>query len=132
MALTPIHPKPLARPPPMNKRQLDGAGCLPVKCHRRVVLLKYDDIDWIGAAHNYVNVQAGKQSHLLRGTLQSIELRLPAGRFVRLSHSMIVQIARIKELERLLWGNWRVELHDGTSLTLSRRYRANFQEMGWL
>jgi len=105
---------------------------LPVKFHRRVTLLRYDDIDWIRAAHNYVSLHVGKNTHRLRGTLQSIESRLPEGRFIRISRSMIVQIARIRELELLVSGNCRVELHDGTSLTLSRRHRANLQKMGWL
>jgi two-component system LytT family response regulator len=91
-----------------------------------------DDIDWVESAHNYVTLRVGKRSHLMRGTLDSIELRLPTDRFVRISRFCIVQIDRIKELELFDSGDCRVALHTGTKLTLSRRYRANFQKRGLL
>ena len=105
---------------------------LPVRYDRKVVFLKLDDIDWIQAADNYVTLQVGKQSHLLRGTLNSIELRLPADRFVRISRFRIVQIDRIKELNLLISGDCRAKLHDGSKMTVSRRYRSNFQKRGLL
>ena len=105
---------------------------LPVRYDRKVVFLKVDDIDWIQAADNYVTLQVGKQSHLLRGTLNSIELRLPADRFVRISRFRIVQIDRIKELDLLISGDCRAKLHDGSKMIVSRRYRSNFQKKGLL
>jgi two-component system LytT family response regulator len=105
---------------------------LPVRYDRKVVFLKLDDIDWIQAADNYVTLQVGKQSHLLRGTLNSIELRLPADRFVRISRFRIVQIDRIKELDLLISGDCRAKLHDGSKMIVSRRYRSNFQKKGLL
>jgi DNA-binding LytR/AlgR family response regulator len=105
---------------------------LPIKSSRKVVLLNVEDLDWIQSAHNHVILHAGKQSHRLRGTLDSFEQKLPQNKFVRISRSKIVQIARIKELELLVSRACRLKLHDGTSLTLSRRYRGNFQELGLL
>jgi DNA-binding LytR/AlgR family response regulator len=97
-----------------------------------VVLLKVEDIDCIESAHNYVILRVGKQSYLLRGTLDSIELRLPADKFVRISRFSIVQIDQIKEFELLPSGDRRLTLHTGTKLILSRRYRANFRRRGLL
>jgi two-component system LytT family response regulator len=97
-----------------------------------VVLLRVDDIDWIKSEHNYVSLRVGKQSHLLRGSLGSIELRLPTDKFVRISRFSIVQIDRIKEFELFPSGDCRVTLHNGTKLTLTRRYRANFHRRGLL
>lgn len=50
---------------------------LPVKADRKVLLLKVDDIDWVESGHNYVTLRMGRQSYKLRGTLDSIERRLP-------------------------------------------------------
>ena len=105
---------------------------LPIKSARKVILLKVDDIDWIQAGHNRVILQVGKQAHHLRGTLESFQQKLPSERFVRINRSNIVQIDRIKELDRRFSGDCRIELHDGTHLTLSRRYRARFHAMGLL
>jgi DNA-binding LytR/AlgR family response regulator len=108
------------------------ASYLPIKSSRKVVLLKVEDLDWLQSAHNHVILHAGKQAHRLRGTLDSFEQKLPQNKFVRISRSKIVHIARIKELELLVSRACRLKLHDGTSLTLSRRYRGNFEERGLL
>jgi two-component system LytT family response regulator len=103
---------------------------LAVKSGGRVIFVKLDDIDWIEAAHNYVELHVEKQSHLLRETLNSIEARLPVDRFVRISRSVIVNIERIKELEPLFYGEYTVTLRNGTRLTLSRRFRDKLPQLG--
>jgi len=42
----------------------------------RVSFLKTDEIDWIEAEGNYVRLHVGKESHLLRETLNQMEGRL--------------------------------------------------------
>ena len=103
---------------------------LAVKSSGRVVFVKVDEIDYVEAAHNYVELHVEKQSHLLRETLNSFEARLSEDKFVRISRSVIVNIERIKELEPLFYGEYRVTLKNGTKLTLSRRYRDKLQQLG--
>lgn len=103
---------------------------LAVKTGGRVIFIKLDDIDYIEAAHNYVELHVQKQSHLLRETLNSIEARLPAEKFVRISRSVMVNIERVKELQPLFYGEYTVTLQNGARLTLSRRYRDKLQQLG--
>jgi two-component system LytT family response regulator len=103
---------------------------LAVKCDGRVLFLKVGEIDYIEAAHNYIELHVEKQAHLVRDTLNSIEARLPADKFVRISRSVIVNIDRVKELEPLFYGEYTVTLHNGVKLTLSRRYRDKLQQLG--
>jgi two-component system LytT family response regulator len=103
---------------------------LAVKTSGRVIFVKLEDIDYIESAHNYVELHVDKQSHLLRETLNSIEARLPAEKFVRISRSTIVNIEKIKELQPLFYGEYAVTLHNGTRLTLSRRYRDKLERLG--
>ena len=103
---------------------------LAVKSSGRVIFVKISDLDWIDAAHNYVELHAGKETHLLRETLNAIETRLPADRFVRISRSTIVNIDRVKELQPLFHGEYTVTLQNGTRLTLSRRYRDKLPQLG--
>jgi two-component system LytT family response regulator len=112
--------KPLARP----------LERLAVKTGGKVIFVKLDEIDYIEAAHNYVELHVQKQSHLLRETLNSIEARLPAEKFVRISRSVIVNIERVKELQPLFYGEYTVTLQNGVRLTLSRRYRDKLQRLG--
>jgi two-component system LytT family response regulator len=103
---------------------------LAVKSGGRVVLVKTDDIDWIEAADNYVELHAGRESHLLRETLSALEARLAPGKFIRISRSVIVNADRIKELEPLFHGEYQVTLLNGVKLTLSRGYRHKLPQLG--
>jgi two-component system LytT family response regulator len=96
---------------------------LVIKSAGRIFFLRVEEIDWIEGADNYVQLHAGKEKHLLRETLQSLEGRLDPERFLRIHRSTIVNIDRIQELQSLFHGDYAVRLRDGTELTLSRGYR---------
>jgi two-component system, LytTR family, response regulator len=96
---------------------------LAIKSGGRVLLLRMEDIDWVEAADNYVNLHVGAESHLLRETMNALEKRLPPDRFLRISRSALVNLDRIKELQPLFHGEYAVILRDGTRVTLSRGYR---------
>ncbi len=99
-----------------------------VKESGRIFFLKAEEIDWVEAAENYVNIHAGKASHLLRETMSRLETRLDPTRFVRIHRSAIINIERLQELQPLFHGDYTVILRDGTKLTLSRGYKEKFQE----
>jgi two-component system LytT family response regulator len=111
------------RPGPASDR-------IAVKSSGRVVLLKIDEIDYVEAASNYVEIHVGREAHLLRETMSKLETRLPADKFLRISRSTIVNIDRIKELQPLFHGEYSVILRDGTKLTLSRGYRDKLPLLG--
>lgn len=127
----------LARPAPAGELAarlaalLEGARPEPapasdrlvVKGEGRVVLVRLADIDWVEAADNYVNLHAGKESHLMRETMNNLEQRLDPAKFVRISRSTIVNLDRIRELQPMFHGDYTVLLRDGTKLSLSRNYR---------
>ena len=102
---------------------------LSVKSNAGVLFVKIEDIDWIGAADNYVDLHVGPQSHLLRETLSVIETRLAPEKFVRISRSAIVNVGRLKELQLLNRGAGEAILEDGTRLALSRRYRSKLKQL---
>ena len=101
---------------------------LVVKSGGRVFFLRTDEIDWIEAAGNYVRLHLGEESHLFRETMNGMEARLDARRFVRIHRSRIVNTERIKELQPWFNGEYVVILRNGTRLTLSRGYREKLQE----
>ncbi len=102
---------------------------LAIKSVGRVVFLKIDEVDWIEAADNYVELHVGTESHLHRETMSSLEEQLPPKKFMRISRSTIVNVDRIKELQPLFHGEYAVLLHNGTRLTLSRSYRDKLQQL---
>ena len=102
---------------------------LAIKTAGRVILLKIDDIDWVEAADNYVSLHVGNESHLHRETMSTLETKLPADKFMRISRSTIVNVERVKELQPLFHGEYSVILRNGTRLTLSRSYRDKLQHL---
>jgi two-component system, LytTR family, response regulator len=102
---------------------------LSIKSAGRITFLSVDEIDWIEAADNYVQVHAGHESHLLHATMNSLESRLDPNKFLRIHRSAIVNITRIKELHPMFHGEYRVILKDGARLMSGRRYRENLQKL---
>jgi two-component system LytT family response regulator len=92
-------------------------------------VLKVDDVDWVEAADNYVKVHALGETHLLRETLAHLQSRLDPARFLRIHRSTLVNLERIQSLHPLFHGDQIVVLRDGTELTLSRRYRNDFETL---
>lgn len=101
---------------------------LVIKSAGRIVFLRVEEIDWIEAADNYVRVHAGREAHLIRETLQSLEKRLDPSKFLRIHRSSLVNLDRIRELHPIFHGDYAVKLIDGTELTLSRSYRERLLE----
>ena len=100
-----------------------------IRANGRVYFLRTEDIDWIEAADNYVILHTGQETHILRETMNSIELRLDPDRFVRVHRSRIVNMDRIRELQSWFHGEYVIILQDGTNLTLSRGYRERLLDL---
>jgi two-component system, LytTR family, response regulator len=100
-----------------------------VKTGGRIYFIRATEIDWIEAQGNYVLLHVGKESHMVREPIGAMETELQGKGFLRIHRSTVVNVERIRELRQLLHGDYRVWLHDGTQLTLSRRYRNKAREV---
>ncbi len=105
----------------MKKQYLEK---LVIKSSGRVYFLKTDQIDWIEAAGNYLKLHVGKETHLLRETMNGIETKLDPVKFPRINRSAIINAERIKELFPLFNGDYTLYLKDGTELIVSRKFRS--------
>jgi two-component system LytT family response regulator len=121
----------------MHRRQgaVDVRSTLPAKHHGgesrdrillkssgEIIFLKLGEIDWIEAEGDYVKFHVGGRSHMMRGTMASMESRLDPNRFIRIHRSTIVNGDRLSKLSPSFDGEYAVVLHDGTKLRLSRGY----------
>ena len=128
-----------ANPAPAQARvdalvsDLDAAGRasdrLAIKSNGRILLIRPGDIDWVGAADNYVELHIGTETHLIRETISAWEKRLNAAQFLRISRSSIVNLDRVKELQPLFHGEYAVILVNGVRLTLARSQRDKVQQL---
>ena len=86
----------------------------------RVHFVKTRDIDWIGAEGNYARLHVGIREYELRETLTSLQRRLNPLDFLRIHRSTIVNVHRIKEIQRWFRGHHLVLLDNGKELRMSR------------
>jgi two-component system, LytTR family, response regulator len=107
--------------PPADRR-------LVVKAGGRVVFLDLDEIDWVDAAANYVQLHAGRELYLVRERISRMSERLDPGQFVRIHRSAIVNVRKIKELQPCNSGEYMVVLKNGKELSCSRSYRSGLQQ----
>jgi two-component system LytT family response regulator len=102
---------------------------LVIKSGGRIFFLNVQEIDWIEAADNYVRLHVGRDSHLLRETMNHLEKRLDPDHFLRVHRSRIINIRQIKELQPLFRGEYDIMLQDGTRLESGRGYREKLQKL---
>ncbi len=109
----------------MNKNQKIMERIL-IKSGGKIFFLKTDEISWIEAAAYYVKLHFGKDSYLIRETLNNMENKIDPSKFIRIHRSYIVNIEFIKELQPWFKNKYVVILKDGTKLNLSRNFREKF------
>ena len=93
----------------------------------REFLVAAQDIEWMQASGNYVNLRVRAHDYPLRSTIAGIQARLDPRRFARIHRSYLVSLDHVASIEPLDTGDARVHLRDGTVLPCSRRYRQDLR-----
>ena len=114
----------------------EGAPVEPVELPERFLVRKLgreflvaaNDIEWIQAAGNYVNLRVRQHDYPLRSTIAGIETKLDPRRFARVHRSYLVNLDQVASIEPMDTGDARLHLKDGTTLPCSRRYRADLRD----
>jgi len=96
----------------------------------RIQIVTAEEVEWIGAAGDYVELHANGRSFLLRETMSSLEQRLDPAKFLRIHRSRIVQSKRILELRSIENREFAVKLADGSEHRSSRTYADRLER--WL
>jgi two-component system, LytTR family, response regulator len=105
----------VAKPP----RQLERFA---VRSGERTIFVPVDQVDWIEAFQNYVQLHTGPATHLLHVPMNTIDAVLDSGRFLRIHRSHIVNVQRIAQLWSIAHGQYVVELRSGQRLQSGRTY----------
>lgn len=91
-------------------------------------LVAVADIRWIEASGNYANLHVNDSVYPMRMTMARLEAELPAGQYLRIHRSAIVNVRCVSHIQPTDTGDYRLFLHTGEELALSRRYRDGFKE----
>jgi two-component system LytT family response regulator len=114
----------------MQRAQVTYETRFLVRTGRRVAIVPVEDIDWIEAAGDYVTLHVGNKSHMLRQTMNRLEVQLDPDHFIRVHRSAMVRASRICELESLPNREYLLRLSDGTKVRTSRRFSDRIER--WL
>jgi hypothetical protein len=90
-------------------------------------LLPANEIEYVSAMGNYVNLHVRGRDYPLRATMQGIEARLDPKHFRRIHRSYIVNVNLVDHIEPAESGDATVMMKTGASLSMSRRYRENIE-----
>jgi two-component system, LytTR family, response regulator len=101
-----------------------------VQTGSRIQIVIAEEVEWIGAAGDYVELHVNGRSFLLRETMSSLERRLDPAKFLRIHRSRIVQSRSVLELRSLDNHEFMIKLTDGSEHRSSRTYADRLEE--WL
>ncbi|HEX7004551.1 MAG TPA: LytTR family DNA-binding domain-containing protein [Trueperaceae bacterium] len=95
----------------------------------RIFLLPVERIDWIEAAGKRVKIHSASRQLAARESIGALEENLDPQRFVRVSRSAIINIDRIREIQRWFQGQYILILEGGEKVTTTRTYRPAFDRV---
>lgn len=93
---------------------------IPVRSDERVVLVDVNDIVWIRANRNTVELHLADRTHEVRETLSALAERLNPRHFARIHRSAIINVRRVKTIHPWFNGHHVVTLDTGQQLRMSR------------
>jgi two-component system LytT family response regulator len=99
-----------------------------VKSGSRLVFVQFAELDFIRAAANYVTLHVGPATWDVREKIGDIAQRLPAGRFLRIHRSYIVNVGSLQSIWPSGGGEYMATLRDGRELPVGASYPAAIRQ----
>lgn len=104
-------------------RQIAREETIRIKCGSDILFLRPEEIDWVESAGCHVCFHLGSRAYISRQTMQQAERDLGAHGFLRIHRGAIVNLQRITKLKLQSYGDYALELADGTVRPVGRDYR---------
>jgi two-component system, LytTR family, response regulator len=99
---------------------------IPVRIDEHVAFVAVDDIVWIKANRNTVQIHLADRVHELRETMAALAVRLDPRHFARVHRSAIVNVRRVKSIHPWFNGHHIVTMDTGQQLRMSRYQHETF------
>ena len=94
-----------------------------IKDQGQIFRVDVDTIERIDAAGDYMCIQTGDNTLILRETMKDLEKRLDPRRFQRVHRSTIVNLDQVRQVKPHTNGECFLVLDSGAQVTVSRSYR---------
>ena len=103
-------------------KRREGDGRLFIRCDGEIHVMAPEDILWIESDGDYVRLHVPDKSRFVRMSLHRMLEKLDPAHFVRIHRSIIVNLQHMKKASPALYGEYTVELTNGTKLKVSRTF----------
>jgi two-component system LytT family response regulator len=97
-------------------------GRVALRAAGKISFVNIEDVMYVQAAENYVQLHLKASRHLLHVPIATLEASLDPQTFLRIHRSVVVNVRHIQELETGPHGEYIVVLHGGAKLQSSRSY----------
>lgn len=111
------------------RRREDYLERLPVRVDERVTFVDVDDIVWIKANRNVVEIHLADRVHEVRETMTALAERLDPRRFARVHRSAIINVRRVQSIHPWFNGHHVVTMDTGQKLRMSRYQQEAFMQL---
>lgn len=91
-----------------------------VRAGARTLIVAAEEVEWIEASSYYARLHTGRETYLIRESMNALEARLDPVRFIRTHRSAIVQLPLIATLERSRLGDHTAVLRSGARVPVGR------------
>ncbi len=91
-------------------------------------IIKVEEIEWMSASGNYVNLHLKQRIYPIRATLTNLSEGMASYAMCRIHRSHTVNLNFVDSIEPLTSGDSELSLSSGKKLTLSRRYKEQFKQ----
>lgn len=118
----------------LEKRRQNSAASvdqLGIRLLGKIYFIDVVTIEYVHAAGNYLEIKAGRKTHLLRASMSGLIRRLPSDQFVRTHRSTILNRRHILEVTSIGGGDYNALMTDQSIKRISRTYRDSvFKKLG--
>ncbi len=104
------------------RNQPNSSQKIPIKLGSKTYFLEYNQVAYIRASGNYLELFDLDNKHIIRETMTSIMAKLP-DHFVRIHKSSIVNTSFIDELISIGYGDFELKMKDGKQMRISDSYK---------
>jgi two-component system LytT family response regulator len=95
---------------------------LAVRSAGKTCFVNSEEVLWIQAAENYVQIHTASARHLVHTTMQTLLGVLDPEAFVRIHRSIIVNVRHVKQIEPAAHGDYILTLDNSARIQSSRTY----------
>jgi DNA-binding LytR/AlgR family response regulator len=112
------------RLPPLAKRESPRVA---IKVKGRILFISLGDVISVQAEGNYVSLQRGSTSYLLRESISEVAEKFRPHGFIRIHRSMLVNAAFVEEIEPYSTGEYGLRMKGGQEYRVTRTYKKNLK-----